>query len=425
MESLTDAEEQDHGRWLNGTMGGTRAMGVTGNTIAFAASGRIEKWSRQMRQDAVFDIRGLLTKYELPTRMKAELDAVLADNLKRILSQTRVTLKSASLKTQERRMYTVCRSFVELREQGFMIESPYSLRHKHIQALVDRWVAEGQAGGTIENKLSHLKAFCQWLGKHDLIRSLGEYTDREAHGLVRSYVTKTDKSWEGNGVDPRLLIADIAKTDPRVAVQLKMQAAFGLRIEESWSLKIATALKNLDTLRVVDGTKGGRKREVPVRLQLKVLEEAARLVDPTSGSTTPASHSIKRWRSHYNAVLRKHGVFKKGLGVTSHGLRHGWAHQVYEEISGSPAPVKGGTPHDLEAHRQAIQAVVLAAGHSRANKSGAYLSSVSTMAAQERPTVTRAEAEAALRRHNGNKSKAAEELGITRQSLYRRLYDAQ
>lgn len=374
-----------------------------------------------MRQAAVFDIRGLLAKYDLPTRMKSETEMVLSDNLKKILSQTRVSLKSASLKTQERRMYTVCRSLVELRELGLMIESPYSLRHKHFQALVEHWVREGQTGGTIENKLSHLKAFCQWLGKHDLVHPLSAYTDREANGLVRSYVTTRDKSWEGNGVDAMAVIADVATDDPHVAIQLELQAAFGLRIEESWSLKIATALKNLDTLRVVDGTKGGRKREVPVRFQLAVLEKAARLIDPVSGSTTPASYSMKRWRNHYNAVLRKHGVYKKGLGVTSHGLRHGWAHQVYEEEAGAPAPIKGGAAPDLEAHRQAIQAVVLAAGHSKPSKSGAYLSTFSAMAAVDKPHVSRDEAVAALLRHDGNKSKAAAELGITRQSLYRRI----
>ncbi len=34
MESLTDTEEQDHGRWLNGTIDGAGASGVTGNTRA-------------------------------------------------------------------------------------------------------------------------------------------------------------------------------------------------------------------------------------------------------------------------------------------------------------------------------------------------------------------------------------------------------
>lgn len=75
-----------------------------------------------MRQSAVFDVRGLLARYDLPVRMKAEMEAVLTENLKRILSRTRSSSKSASIKTQERRMYTVCRSFVELREVGFMIE---------------------------------------------------------------------------------------------------------------------------------------------------------------------------------------------------------------------------------------------------------------------------------------------------------------
>ncbi|NOV27761.1 MULTISPECIES: integrase domain-containing protein [Cupriavidus] len=374
-----------------------------------------------MRQAAVFDIRGLLNRYGLPTRMKAELEQVLVDNLKKILSQTRVSLKSASIKTQERRMYTVCRSLVELRELGFMIESPYSLRHKHVQALVDRWVSGAQSAGTIENKLSHLKAFCQWIGKHHLVRPLGEYTDRAANGLMRSYVTTQDKSWEGNGVDPAELIARIAEEHPRVAVQLKLQAAFGLRIEESFSLKILTALKNVDTLRVVDGTKGGRKREVPVRMQLDVLEEAARLVDPVSGSTTPSTYSIARWRSHYNSVMRKYGICKSGLGVTSHGLRHGWMQTLYEEMTGVPAPVRGGEEPDLETYRQAIQEVVLAAGHSKPSKSGAYLSTPSAMARMEKPVVSRERAMEVLGALGGNKAKAARELGISRQRLYRLL----
>ncbi len=349
-----------------------------------------------MRQAIALDVRGLLARYDMPMRMKAEIEVAVAGNVKKILSQTRISLKNASIKTQERRMYTVCRSFVELRACGFHIESPYSLRHKHMQALVDHWVSQKQSGGTIENKLSHLKAFCQWIGKHNLVRTLGDYVDRKEHGLVRVYVTRTDKSWEGNGVDATDKIAEIGAEHPRVAIQLKLQAAFGLRIEESFSLKVSRALRNLDTMRVVDGTKGGRAREVPVQLRLEVLEEAATLVDPSSGSTTPASYSINEWRSRYNAVLRKYGIYKKGLGVTSHGLRHQWLQEYYKTLTGVDAPVKGGKAPDLEAHRQAIQAVVEAAGHSKASKTGAYLSTFSAMARKEKPQVNPNQAQEAL-----------------------------
>ncbi|GLC91939.1 hypothetical protein Tamer19_13470 [Cupriavidus sp. TA19] len=374
-----------------------------------------------MRQAIALDVRGLLARYDMPTRMKAEIEVAVAGNVKKILSQTRISHKNASIKTQERRMYTVCRSFVELRGRGFHIESPYSLRHKHVQALVDYWVSQKQSGGTIENKLSHLKAFCQWIGKHNLIRTLGDYVDRKEQSLIRSSVTTTDKSWSGNGIDATAKIAEIGAEDPRVAIQLKLQAAFGLRIEESFSLKVGTALRNLDTMRVVDGTKGGRPREVPVQLRLAVLEEAAALVDPSSGSTTPASYSINDWRSRYYSILRKSGIFKKGLGVTSHGLRHQWLQERYKSLTGVDAPIKGGKAPDLETHRRALQAVVEAAGHSKASKTGAYLSTFTAMARKEKPQVNPDQAKEALVAAGGNKAKAAQALGISRQALYRRL----
>ncbi|MDR6207945.1 hypothetical protein QF025_006665 [Paraburkholderia graminis] len=78
---------------------------------------------------------------------------------------------------------------------------PWSLKHKHVAFLVSSWVAAGQTGGTIENKLTYLRALAQWMGKTNLVGSLDDYADREALRLKRSYVATEDKSWIAHGVD--------------------------------------------------------------------------------------------------------------------------------------------------------------------------------------------------------------------------------
>jgi hypothetical protein len=96
----------------------------------------------------------------------------------------------------------------------------------------------------------------------------------------------------------------------------------------------------------------------------------------------PVGRSKSQWRDHYYYVLETHGVTRSGLGITSHGLRHQYLQQMYERLTGSPAPIKNaGTRPDRETHLAAMQQVVEAAGHSRATKANAYLS---TFATQER-----------------------------------------
>jgi hypothetical protein len=185
-------------------------------------------------------------------------------------------------------------------------------------------------------------------------------------------------------------------------------------------LRPAEAARNPQTLAVTRGTKGGRPREVPIEARLDILEEAARLSNGFTGSTVPADRTLKQWRDWYYYVLDKHGVTRKGLGVTSHGLRHGFLQSLYARVAGVPAPVKrSGEKPDREDHLEAMRRVVEAAGHSRVTKANAYLS---TFAKQDRlqkklPTVE--QVRAALATGNGNKSHAATALGISRQALYR------
>jgi integrase len=371
---------------------------------------------------AILNVSAILKSYRFPPDFRGVFERLFLDNVNRVHSRTRISEKPLSIKTQEYRMRKLCRSFEELRENGYALQSPYSLKSKHIQALVDLWVKDGQSGGTIENKLTYFRALAEWMGKSSLVGPLSDYADRKALGLVRSYVALVDKSWEGNGVDAEAKIEEIASTNINVAMQLKLQATFGLRVEESFMLRPTEAVRDATFLSVVRGTKGGRAREVPLEFKFAILEEAARVTNPYTGSMMPHGRTMAQWRNHYYYVLQCHGVTEEGLGVTSHGLRHQYLQQLYERLTNVPAPIKGAAERvDRETHRAAIQRVVEAAGHSRATKANAYLSTYRIQAAAQIQKVSLEQANAALITAEGNKSHAAAALGISRQALYRLL----
>lgn len=375
-----------------------------------------------IRMSAILNVRAVLRDYWLPADFKAALEQLLLSNVNRVHSRTRISAKPLSIKTQERRTLAICKSFEELRKKGFALQSPYSLKHKHVEFLVKFWVDEKQTGGTIENKLTYLRALCEWMKKPNLIGTLADYVDREQYNLVRSYVALRDRSWEGNGIDAEAKINEIAVAHPSVAVQLKLQAAFGLRVEESFLLRPEEAVRDGSLLNVTRGTKGGRDRIVPIELKLSVLEEAATLSNPYTGSTIPHGYTKKQWREHYYHVLKKHGVTQAGIGVTSHGLRHQFLQQLYERITGVGAPIKLPAERvDREAHKAAMQRVVEAAGHSRATKANAYLSTHAALAVKKTSSLTREMALEAIATAGGVKSRAAAAMGISRQALYRLL----
>ncbi|WP_321810271.1 MULTISPECIES: integrase domain-containing protein [unclassified Burkholderia] len=369
---------------------------------------------------AILNVRAVVGRYRLSPEFRDALLVLFDQHVAEIHSTTRISKRALSIKTQEYRATAICKAFVELREGGFALQTPWSLKIKHVEYLVDRWVKDQQSGGTIENKLTYLRALAQWLGKANLVGTLGDYVDRREAGLERSYVATEDKSWVANGVDAVAKIEEIAQTCPYTAVQLKLQAAFGLRVEESFMLRPAEAVRDPHMLAVTRGTKGGRPREVPIERKIAILEEAARLSNGVTGSTIPTGRTLKQWRDWYYYVLGKHGVTKSGIGVTSHGLRHEYLQTLYERVAEVPAPIKGSSSRpDPAAHDEAKRRVVEAAGHSRVSKANAYLSTFTRQAELKNALPTVDEAKAALEAASGNKTHAAGALGISRQALYR------
>src|SRR6266498_2697213 len=117
----------------------------------------------------------------------------------------------------------------QLHEMGFRHMNAHSLRPKHIEKLVERWLAENLSPGTIKNRMSALRWLAQKTGKDNIIARTNA-----AYGIPdRVYVTNISKAKE--------LDMDKLKQIPDLFIHMSLcfQVMFGLRREES--IKIAPA----------------------------------------------------------------------------------------------------------------------------------------------------------------------------------------
>lgn len=269
--------------------------------------------------------------------------------------------------------------FVELHQLGFKLPMPDSLRETHIKALVSHWLASQAAASTIQNKLSHLRQFCKWIGKPGMVRRTEFYVDDTNRHLVRrSVVAKVDLSWEGKGIDPTEVIKNAEVLDKWTGLYLRIMHAFGLRLKEAIHLRpLVDMASNGKFLSVRDGTKGGRHRVIPIETeyQRQTLSLAVRMAQSKSKRIIPAHCTLEQAYQRARYRMRILGLTKKGLGITGHGLRHQYAQHCYEQEAGIPCPIRGGDPAMIDRNRDlhVRHDVMQRMGHSRADISGAYL----------------------------------------------------
>lgn len=304
--------------------------------------------------------------------------------------------RPVSDRTRDAYSQTLMSVIDDLRADRMAIKNLGELGKTHVIRLVKLWVAREQSGVRIENKISVLRRFLTFIGKEKLIPKGQEFKDiLNQQGLEiqnwRRVVTQVDKSWDAKDVDVNDVVSQVRQVCPYTAMQLEMQAAFGLRTTEALEIDPRGADYG-DVLRVVHGTKGGRPRDVPFdddqasrEWQRDVLERAKLLAATNKkGILARPDFSLKSNRYHFYNTLRAFKITRKGLGVTSHGLRHGFASRRYNQISGMDTPVSGFGPRELTdevmaADLHAQKEVSRSLGHHRPYATKAYIGSQKMM----------------------------------------------
>jgi hypothetical protein len=236
--------------------------------------------------------------------------------------------RDGSFATQQNRERLLALIGDQLHVLGYRGLSAQSLKPKHVEALVKRWQGEDLSIGTVKNRMAALRWWALKVDRQNVIARSNDY-----YGIPeRTFVCNASKA---KLVDQ----TDLGKVrDPHVRMSLELQQAFGLRREEAIKFKPSYADRG-DRLVLKDTwTKGGKAREVPVRteLQREVLVRAHRLAG--LGSLIPRERNYRQQLRTYERHTANAGLSKL------HGLRHAYAQNRYEELTGWKSPAAGGPP---------------------------------------------------------------------------------
>ena len=169
--------------------------------------------------------------------------------------------------------------------------------------------------------------------------------------------------------------AAIQAMSPRAAVVAELARELGLRSKEASLLNNHNALRQAETrgtVTIVDGTKGGRAREVPItdQRQIEALRNAA-AIQSSDRNIIPPGQS---WNQFRNGELNDNRGALQAEGVRGyHELRSAYAADRYEQLTGHAAPVNGGVIADKAADGAAREQISSELGHGRIDVVSEYI----------------------------------------------------
>lgn len=287
--------------------------------------------------------------------------------MKRLSWEMQKLIQDSELRSYEARRAREIRlhdfaKFVEERNPGTKVGN---LGKRHFDQYLNHLFSQQKSSGTQKNYLTHLRWLAEQIGKQNVIprenADLG-IASRIYYATKNRAVFLTDEQ-----------IAAIPLEAMRLSAEL--QQLFGLRAQESLKFQINLADRENYISLVGSWCKNGRPRNVDIKTEAqrellrKIHGYAARIGNE---SLIPKGKSLKEW-------LRSYHYHLKTLGIKSHGLRHGYAHRLYKEITGLKPRVAGGPSFSTMLKEQQAKADLAcklisdALGHSRKYVASMYL----------------------------------------------------
>ncbi len=271
--------------------------------------------------------------------------------------------REGSFGTQNRRERELTLIANQLHEIGFRGMNSHSLKPKHVEGLVWHWLEKEVAVGTIKNRMAAVRWWARKVNRQNVVARSNDF-----YGIPnRIFVTGSSKA-------KSVSAAQLEKVrDQYVRMSLELQQAFGFRREEAIKFIPNYADQGDHIVLKPSWTKGGKARVIPIRTeeQRELLNRAHKLAG--KGSLIPSNRDYRQQLRIYEGHTVRAGLSKM------HGLRHAYAQQRYEELTGWKAPTAGGPiSKSLTSEQEALDSKVRLIisrelGHDRAQVTGVYL----------------------------------------------------
>jgi len=278
--------------------------------------------------------------------------------------------KTGSRATRSNRNEILKDAARQIKDAGFRNLRVGGLKPKHIDAAIAGWRASGIADRTLANRVAVLRFVAKAIHKENIVPR----TNAEI-GIERGQPRHSTESKAVSASDASLAIANVGGTSENAKfyqASLTLCKEFGLRREEAQ--KIVPEIAHKGDFLELRGSwcKGGRPRDIRITTEAQ-RNALARAKEVSAGkSLIPSEKSyIAHSRAFQSATARQ--------GISAHQLRHAYAQNRYQKLTGKMPPNLGGKPKremDLAERlvdREARLEISTELGHGREDVVNAYL----------------------------------------------------